>query len=360
VSAGSTPGRDPSLDAFRGLTVMLMMLVNLQGPAATAWAPLVHAAWHGLTPADLVFPWFLLIVGLSVPIALAARPLSPAAVLRRAALLFGIGVVLGWLIRPSLDPEQIRWMGVLQRIALVYLACMLVARRTTGWRAPLLVALLCLGTHAILLGLAPPDGPASLDKGAGLSGWLDRTILPGRLYPPGWDPEGVLSTLGAVATGLLGLFVMRLLQGAASTHTPRLLIGGGAALCLAGAAATHAVPLNKALWTPSFALLTAGLGLLLWVGLQLGWPAFGRTQPARLLVFAGRTALTAYILHMLLIALLVRTVPGGGRLWDMVLDALATVAPVPALAGLAFALAGTAASLAVTAALARRGWTLRL
>ncbi len=351
--------RDPSIDAFRGLTVLLMILVNLQVPGMGAWPLLVHAPWHGLTFADLVFPWFLLIVGMSLPLALDGRAVGFGAIGRRALLLLAIGLALAWLIRPTLDPAQFRWMGVLQRIAIVYLACALIVRGTAGWLGPAIVAALCLIGHAVLLGLPPPGGAASLARGMGMAGWLDRAVLPGRLYPPGFDPEGVLSTLGAIATGLIGAAVMRgpglaSRKGRAATIGVLMLLAGGAVAWLSGQ------PVNKPLWTPAFVLVTAGLGLLVWRALRAGWRWIGDTGVGRVLALAGRAALTVYVVHTLLIALLVRRLAGEARLWDLAGDALVGTGLGAANASLVFALAGTILSLAITAALARRGWTLRV
>ena len=120
--------RDLSLDAFRGLTVMMMIIVNIQGNGDAAYAALKHAEWHGLTFADVIFPWFLFIVGLSIPLALdRISSGSPwPKVIKRSLLLFALGVLLAWLIRP-VEFDQIRWMGVLQRIGIVYCACAAIA-----------------------------------------------------------------------------------------------------------------------------------------------------------------------------------------------------------------------------------------
>lgn len=359
MSTPTGPARDGSLDGFRGLTVVLMVIVNLQVVQA-AWAPLAHAPWHGLTLADLVFPWFLLIVGLSVPLAQAARQSEASAALRRAALLFVIGVALAWLIRPTTDSEAVRWMGVLQRIALVYLACVAVASWSTGWLAPAAVALVLLAGHGLLLLSPPPGDAASLAAGRGMAGWLDRALLPGRLYPPGWDPEGVLSTLGALASGSIGVALMRVSRSRAMPD--RTIAAVGIALALAGAAiaALGALPPNKALWTPSFGLVTAGLGALVWIGMRRVWPVGQDLWPARLLTFCGRTALTIYVVHMLLIALLVRTTADGERLWDMGYAPFHALGLMPTAASLAFSLVGTALAIGLTALLARRGLVLRL
>lgn len=360
MSAVTKPSRDLSLDAFRGLTVVLMMLVNFQ-PGEAAWPPLAHARWNGLTLADLVFPWFLLIVGMSVALAGDGRAPRLGKAMRRSALLFALGVILAWLIRPSLEMSGIRWLGVLQRIAIVYLVCVAAARRSGGWRASAAVTLLVLVVHWILLHGDPP-GPAgaSLEPGEGMAGWLDRALLPGRLYPPGYDPEGLLSSLGAVATGLAGLGLARASREFALP--PRSIAFGAMVTALLGllVALITELPLNKALWTPGFVLVTAGSGALLWAGLRAAWQRMGTSTPARLFSFCGRTALTMYVVHMLLIAILVRHLPEGSRLWDAGYGALLGAGLPPTLAALYFALLATVLSILVTASFARRGLILRL
>ena len=209
----STKARDPSLDSFRGIDVLLMILVNVQGNGEAAFATLRHAEWNGLTFADLVFPIFLLIVGLSAPLAL-DKPgftFSWTAICRRAFLLFIIGVALSWLIRPTLNPDLIRWSGVLQRIAIVYLVCAAVIFIRRNAALPMLIAVLLLVAHSwMLLKVGAPTGaPPSMEPGKGISGWLDQNLIPGRVLRKTWEPEGVLSTMTAAANGLIGVAVMR-------------------------------------------------------------------------------------------------------------------------------------------------------
>ena len=327
-----TTNRDPSLDAFRGLTVLLMILVNLQGNGDAAFVALKHAEWHGMTLADVIFPWFLFIVGLSVPLALdrAHSGLPWPAVLKRTAVLFTLGVILAWLIRP-VEFDQIRWMGVLQRIAFVYLACAALVLVTNGWMAAALLALAALLAHSALL-FVPVAGLDSLTPGNGLNGWLDREFLPGRLLRKTWDPEGLLSTLPAIASGLLGVAVMR----AKAKDVTRAMIG--VAMIISGWLASYAIPVNKALWSASFAMLTAGSGLLLWMALRQIWPRIAGNPAARLAILFGQTALTFYVLHMFLLAIIVRRLPDGTRVWDWLFAQLAATGVQPALASLLFAI----------------------
>ena len=358
--------RDVSLDAFRGVDVLLMVLVNLQG-AGTAFALLKHAEWNGLTLADMVFPWFLLMVGLSLPLALDKARVGGArlwpAIMRRTLLLFAIGVLLGWLIRPTLDVSDIRWTGVLQRIAIVYGLCaaIVMLRKGAGFSAAL-AALILLAHSLLLLKVGTPDGgPPSLAPGEGLAGWLDQHMLPGRAHRGTWDPEGLLSTVPSIASGLIGVAVMQLIRARALGGTTRLLCIIGLILTLAGLALTPILPLNKNLWTASFALATAGMGLFVWAALRAVWPRIEAKAPARFTVLLGQTALTFYILHMALIALLVRIVPGTGEtLWALLYNQLAATGLPPPLAALLFSLVTGGLCCAAMPLLKRKGWVVRL
>ncbi len=365
------PPRDLALDSLRGSDVLLMILVNVQGSSADAFPQLAHVAWHGLTLADLVFPLFLLIVGLSAPLAL-NRPgadASAVGILRRVLLLFAIGMALSWLIRPSFDPAMVRWTGVLQRIAIVYLVCAAVvvaARRWPpgpGWRAGGLaaaVAAAMLLGHSLLILLvgAPGGGAPGIGPGEGISGWLDRQFIPGRVLRQSWDPEGVLSTLPAIATGLIGVAVMQRMQTRQLGNAALAALGGS--MALAAAAITPWLPINKNLWTASFALIASGTGLTLWALLRAGWPIVGGTALARWTVQMGQAALTLYVVHMVLIALLVRKLPDGQRIWDVSYGWLAAAIGAGGGAALIYAVAAMLLSAAALGPLRRRGWLLRV
>jgi predicted acyltransferase len=351
--------RDLSLDAFRGLTVLMMIIVNIQGNGDAAFAALKHAEWHGLTFADVIFPWFLFIVGLSVPLALdRAHSGSPwPAVLKRAAMLFALGVVLAWLIRP-VEFGEIRWMGVLQRIGIVYLACTAVVLLTRRWLVAALLAVAALALHSWLL-FVPVNGSNSLTVGEGLNASLDQALLPGRLLRKTWDPEGVLSTLPAIASGLLGVAMTRLRQRLTPEVWSFFRLGLSLAIIAGGLLLTTHVPLNKALWTVSFVLLTAGLGLLVWHIMQKLWPRIAETAVARWVVLLGQTALTLYVIHMLLLALIVRKLPDGTRIWDALFVQLASTGLDPAVASLLFALIVGAICVAPLGLLKRKGWLIK-
>ncbi|OQW47521.1 MAG: hypothetical protein A4S16_08630 [Proteobacteria bacterium SG_bin6] len=345
-AAGS--GRDVALDAARGFAVAGMILVNLQPHEEIAYRQLVHAGWTGVHFADLVFPMFLVIVGCTLAIT-CRRGASIGPAVRRAVVLIAIGVALGWLLRPSLDPHALRLPGVLQRIGIVYLVAFMICRQSSGALAPAVAAAVLLVAHQSLLFTPDPLGATGIGPGEGLAGWLDRQ-LPGRLHRPGWDPEGVLSTLSATGSALIGLSVYRWSR--QGSRALRLALAGLALIALHIPAAALA-PLGKPLWTPGFALLTGGITLLVLAAGQL-------MPPRALALFAwlGRVALTLFVVHMLLIALLLRTI-GGDTLWHHTLAAALRLPVPPALAALLAALALGGIATMLTRLLERRGWLIR-
>ena len=360
--SGVKPQRDQSLDSFRGIDVLLMILVNVQGNGDAAFPMLKHAEWNGLTFADLVFPVFLLIVGLSAPLAL-DRPgaiISWTAIIRRTLLLFLIGVGLSWLIRPTLDPDMIRWTGVLQRIALVYLICIMVVvlRRGAGLAAGLAALLLAIHSWLLLDVGTPAGGPPSMDAGMGISGWLDQNFIPGRVLRKTWEPEGVLSTLPAIANGLIGVAIMRCIKGRGVSNI-RLMLAG-IAMLISGLALTAVLPLNKNLWTASFAPVTCGIGTMFWASLKMLWHSIGNNVVARWTVSLGQAALMLYVVHTLLIAVIVRKLPSGETIWDVTYQALANTGIPAPIASLAYACIAAAISCAILPSLKRRGWILKV
>jgi predicted acyltransferase len=364
----STDQRFASLDLFRGLTVALMFLVNLPGSFDHIYAPLEHADWHGLTLADLVFPWFLVCVGAAVPLAMDARRakgVSAAALVRqvlwRSFLLFLLGVALGWIVRPRFTFEEIRIAGVLQRIALVYAAVALLYLwfGARPWLYAVLTAIILAATW-VLLALVPVPGlgPPSYEKSVNLFAWLDQEFLPGRVFRKTWDPEGIGGTLPAIASALTGLVVMLALR--AARHRLRWLLGAGA-MCLAlGVAASQVMPINKNLWTSSYVLITAGLGFWLWAALERarGWIAPGFV--GHWLTLLGQQALTAYVVHWMLLVLLLQKI-GDHWIRTHIFSAVQAAVPLePHLLSLVFGLLYVAIALAPLPYLRRQGWLIRL
>jgi predicted acyltransferase len=264
-----------SLDVFRGATIALMILVNNAGDWDRTYRALLHAPWHGWTAADLVFPFFLFILGAAIPFALGSRrggtPFELAAVhrkvLRRAAILFALGLALIWFPYYTVDWSRARIPGVLQRIALVYLAAALAYLHLRP-RGRALLGLGLLGGYWAAMKLVPVPGfgAGDLSPAGNLAFHLDRLVLGAHVwrYSPGpGDPEGILSTLPAAGTALAGIFAGELFRSQrAARQRLALLLGWGSAGVALGLALAPLFPINKNLWSPTFVLFTAGAAAL--------------------------------------------------------------------------------------------------
>ena len=317
------PGRMVSLDVFRGATIAAMILVNDPGSWSHIYPPLEHAEWNGWTPTDLIFPFFLFIVGVSMTLSFASRiargvPRGALVihVVRRSALIFAIGLFLNGF--PSFDLSSIRIMGVLQRIAICYLVSGLLylatfqkeptANRPACVRANLRVTAtvaiaLLVGYWALMTFVPVPGyGAGHLGKEDNLGAYIDRTLMGGHLWSESvtWDPEGFLSTLPAIASLLIGILAGEWLRSDRQAGRKVLgLAGAGLLLLVAGRLLHPYFPINKNLWTSSFVLFTAGFAMLLlaacyWLVDVRAW----RAWTAPFLVF-GMNAILAYALAAL-------------------------------------------------------------
>jgi predicted acyltransferase len=270
-SPASKVARLVSLDVFRGGTMMLMTIVNNPGSWSYVYPPLRHAEWDGWTPTDLVFPFFLFIVGVAIAFALGKKfeSASPASlylkILKRAAVMFGLGLILAGF--PYFNLETMRVMGVLQRIALCYLIASVVFLHTSWKGQTTLLALLLIIYGLAMTLIAPPDRTTMLVyKDDNIGAYLDRLIFTeAHLYKgtKTFDPEGLLGTLSAAATALFGVLTGTFLrtQKTPLEKTAWLFLAGGA-LCVIGSGLDWAWAINKNLWTPAYTVFMAGLSLL--------------------------------------------------------------------------------------------------
>ncbi|MFQ5537107.1 MAG: acyltransferase family protein [Gemmatimonadota bacterium] len=316
----TVPARLTSLDAFRGLTIAGMILVNNPGSWAHVYAPLRHAEWNGWTPTDLIFPYFLFILGVAVPFSFSRR-LSEGArrvdlfrhVLRRAVILIALGLFMR--IFPDMHVSGIRWPGVLQRIGLVYLAAAglyLAAGPRARWAW---TGVLLFGYWAAMTLIPVPGyGAGDLTPEGNLAAWVDRLLMSGHLYQGTWDPEGLLSTLPAVATALLGVLTGEWIRSErGGERKVRGMLAAGATLVAVGWAWGLIFPINKNLWTSSYVVFTAGTALLLfgamyWALDVKGWKGRGSLP----LVVYGMNAIAVFVLSGLVTKMLIRVHTGGG------------------------------------------------
>lgn len=310
-----------SLDVFRGFTILLMTIVNNPGSWAHIYPPLEHAEWNGCTPTDLVFPFFLFIMGTAIPFAmpekkfdlaifnkiivrsfriiclglflnyfsrielfgleglslLAGRLIITVGVAYallgnfslkiKTYLVFGIFTSLLLLAYSQLEAFQdVRIPGVLQRIGIVYFFAAILYLKTTQ-KTQLLVATSILLAYWILMAFVPVPGfgEANFEKGTNLAAWLDNLILNGHLwtFSKTWDPEGILSTLPAIATGIIGMYIGQILN----LQIPKIEIIKktaliGIVLIIIGLIWNIVFPINKSLWSSSYVLYTAGIATL--------------------------------------------------------------------------------------------------
>ena len=354
----TTRARLLSLDVFRGLTMAAMVIVNNPGDWGNVYGPLLHAPWHGMTPTDLIFPFFLFIVGVSITLATRSSA-SVATIARRALLIFALGMLLA--LYPRFDFTTVRIPGVLQRIALCYLAAALWHRQAAQGigpadrivRALIVVAVLLAGYWALIFRDLTPDG--------NLGAWIDRAIFGPHLWRQSktWDPEGLLSSLPAIATTLTGLAAGYVLTSDwTSAKKLRLLISASLVSLALGYAWSLVFPLNKSLWTSSYVLVTSGYAGLLLAALHWALDLGSRPlvlRAAHPFVILGRNALLLFVVSGLLVKTLslYKISPGLYRDWFAPLAS-------PKNASLLYAIANLAVLFLLLWALHRRRWYFRV
>jgi predicted acyltransferase len=295
-----------SLDVFRGITIASMILVNNPGSWTAIYAPLKHAEWHGCTPTDLVFPFFLWISGRAMTLSFSRRKEQGADrgrlllhTTRRAATIFLLGLLLNLI--PNFDFAHVRIPGVLQRIGICYFFATAIYLYTSRAGQIASAALLLLAYTATMLYLPfPGASPDRWSMDANAARYIDGLVLEGHMWRQTrvWDPEGVLSTVPAIATMLCGIL-------AAS------YIRSGAMLAVAGLALSFAIPINKALWTPSFVLLTAGLASLLFGFLHWWIDERGNRRGWRFFEIYGTNAIVSFVVSGALARILALTQVDG-------------------------------------------------
>jgi len=370
-TAAAPGSRFRSIDVFRGATIAAMILVNGQYSHEASYRPFAHAAWHGWTFADTIFPCFLFIVGVSMTLSTAsrvargearARLLAHAA--RRALLLYACGVVIDYLRVPAAGfpfvgvQEHVQLSGVLQKISVCYLLAFFIFLQT-GLRG---VIVAIVGLNLVYLGLllyypVPGCGAGSLTAGCNFPGYLDEAVLDGfRWNSPDFDPDGLGTVLPATTSVLFGVLAGQLLMSTARPPRERIsrLVMGGFALIGAGALLSLWVPINKQLWTSSYAVLMAGfaaVGLAIAIFVVDGGPVRRWLRPLEVL---GLNAIAAYLISRI-VANVPRVHVRGKSLHDDLLAAMAS----PPLASLLFATLVLAIVLVAIWLMDRRRWHLR-
>ncbi|MDA8305890.1 MAG: heparan-alpha-glucosaminide N-acetyltransferase domain-containing protein, partial [Deltaproteobacteria bacterium] len=301
-------GRMISLDAFRGITIALMILVNNPGDPGNVYSLLSHAAWNGWTIADTVFPTFLFIVGVSIVFSLdkqiekkVSTPALMARILKRTVILFALGIFVN--ILPSFDLSTLRIPGVLQRIAVCYFfVCLIVLK--SGLRGRILWLIALLASYWLMMRFIPVPGIGAgvLEPGKNFAAWVDSHLLKGYMwsyYGGKWDPEGIVSTIPAIATTLFGVLTAQWLK--SSFSGGRKIAGmllAGSLLMPAGLILGHWLPINKSIWTSTFSMFMAGLAVVSLAFFYWFIDIAGFVRWSKPLAILGMNAITVYVLSI--------------------------------------------------------------
>lgn len=365
-------GRLLSLDVFRGAAIAAMILVNNPVDWDYAYSQLRHASWNGWTLTDMIFPFFLFITGVSLTFSSERRRAAgdtDARVLkqiaRRAVILFTLGILLTNLTR--LDWSQLRIPGVLQRIALCYFLAALIALKS-GIRGLVLWTSGLLAAYWVMLTAVPVPGvgPGVLEPGKSLPTYIDSLLLGDHLWSPylPWDPEGPASTIPAVSSTLFGVLTAQWLRSPPPMEAkPAPMLAAGLALSALGQVMALWIPINKGLWTPSYATFMGGWAMVC-LGLLYGLiDVKGCERWSRPLAILGRNAIAAYILSVVLDALLTGirlTGPTGRpvRLKIVVFDQFYARLAGPRVSSLLYALSFVLVIFAVVWLMHRKRWFL--
>jgi len=353
------PARIASLDAFRGFAIASMVLVNNPGDWGHLYAPLAHAKWNGWTFTDLVFPFFLFAAGMSMAVSLDRRLQAGderqkllGSITRRAVVIFLVGLVLN--LFPGFDFATVRIPGVLQRIAL----CILIAAPLAIWlrtRAIVIWIVVLAAIYAV-----PMLTIGALEPGQDFGAMIDRQVFGTQhmwSQSKTWDPEGLWSTLPAVGSLLFGVVAGRWLPGAPATFgTSGRLLAAGVVALMVGLVLDHLLlPINKNLWTPSYAVFMTGWSLVTYAALHAVMDArtFGRRALLPLTIY-GMNALFIFAFSGFVARLLVI-----GDTKRAIYAPIQALPVAPATASLLFAVAFNLAMFAVAWLMWRRGWFVR-
>jgi len=341
----------------------LMVLVNNPGDGAHSYGPLQHADWNGWTLTDTVFPAFLWIVGVAITLSLGKRMAAGVArrhlfaqVLRRAAILYVLGLVV---YAYPFDLSTQRLLGVLQRIAICYLAASVIYL-TSGLRGQLIWIVSLLASYWLIMKLVPVPvfGAGHLEVDHNLANYIDRIVLGRHNYvgTKTWDPEGIVSTIPAIATTLLGIMAGHILriQRQLSERTTWLFLTGNVLIAL-GLIADIWLPINKKLWTSSFSMFMAGLDYVVFAICLWLVDGCGFRRAVKPLVIVGMNAITVYMISELMDEAL-SALHWRGRLYYALFTPLASSFN----ASLLYAVTYTLLLWLVAYAMYKRGWFWRV
>ncbi len=292
-----------SLDIFRGITIAGMILVNNPGSWGTIYAPLKHAEWHGCTPTDWIFPFFLFIVGVAITLSLTKRKERGddqnkliLNIFRRAATIFLVGLFLS--LFPSFNFAEVRIPGVLQRIGVVYFITAVIFLKTS-LRTQIWLTGGFLVAYWLMMALIPVPGVgyANYETGKNLAAWLDSQLLAGHMWKATktWDPEGILSTVPAISTALSGVLLGHFLRSKFSdAEKVAWIFSAGAFAIFVGSVWSIFFPLNKSIWSSSYVVYTSGLALMFFAFCYWIADVQGYKKWAKPFIIYGLNAITVF------------------------------------------------------------------
>jgi len=334
-----------SLDAFRGYTVAAMVMVNFPGSEEHVFFTLRHTKWNGLSFTDLVAPFFLFIVGVSIALAYTTKlkqnqPKGPLykKILLRSVKIFLVGMFLNAM--PDFNWSELRYTGTLHRIAIVFLVSAIVFLNTSWKQQAWIAAIILLGYWMIMLGIPTPgEGNVMLLPGNNLAAWIDRQFLPGKMWQGTWDPEGILSTFPSIATCITGMLAGRLLQ-LPSPGSLKLnyLFTAGVCSLVAGYFLGLVFPVNENLWTSSFVLVTSGAACLVFGVFYFLADECHYTNWCLPGVVFGANAITVYVLGDLFALVFYSMHISGNTVNGYAVNAMLDAGIMPELASWAYAL----------------------
>lgn len=371
-----------SLDLLRGLTIAFMILVNNAGNFGSAYWPLLHSAWNGCTPTDIVFPTFLFIIGITTVISLSSR-LSRGTpkrtlflqIVRRTVILFLLGILVNSF--PFFNLHTMRFFGILPRISVCYFVVSTLYLFSQGWRDKLALFIAILIGYWMLLRFVPvpgygvpTHGVPFMDPLGNLAFWVDRSLFSASHLSDGThDITGLGSTLPSIATTLLGVLTAQWLRTShAFTKKVRNIALAGVAAILLGGLWNFTFPINKELWTSSFVLFAGGISMLLlalfmWLvdRVPASQPKRTRSPLATLLLVFGTNAITAYVFSELLSSGL-SSIPthAGMNLQETLYQSILHAVPDAAFASLLYSLGFVAVCWIFTYGLYRRGVFIKI
>jgi predicted acyltransferase len=337
-----------SLDAFRGITIAAMILVNFPGNEENSYAPLNHTHWNGITPTDLIAPFFLFIVGVAIAFAYTKRleaGISPSKMypklIGRSVKIFAVGMFLNVLgLFPDFNFADIRYTGTLHRIAIVFLVCGLIFLKT-NWKTQALIGAVILIGYWLAINFIPTPGygKVMLERDINLAQWIDSKFMPGRLYQRVWDPEGILSTFPSIVTGITGMLAGTLLLKVKSQEYKVIwLFLAGFLSTITGVIWNWVFPLNENIWTSSFVMFTSGMASMTLASSIFVVDILNYRKYAQFGVIYGSNAISVYVLADIFALFFYGIKIGGSSLNEHFFNFFTSVGGAPKFVSMIYAL----------------------